>query len=61
MTQATVREWSEGLGGSAYLADGSVVALPPGCLEGSVFRFLRPGQRIVVDLGEPAAVRVDLP
>ncbi len=28
------------------LDDGSYVVLPPECLQGSVFRFLRPGQRI---------------
>ncbi|MCU1601443.1 MAG: hypothetical protein JWO22_2152 [Frankiales bacterium] len=58
MTQATVRTW-DAAGGSAYLDDGSVVALPPEALEGSAFRFLRPGQRVQVVSTEP--VRVDLP
>lgn len=60
MTQATVRLWEEGVGGSAYLDDGSVVALPPEALQGSAFRFLRAGQR--VRLRETAeGLRVDLP
>ena len=43
---ATVRDWDPATGGSAMLDDGSCVVLPPECLQGSVFRFLRPGQRI---------------
>jgi hypothetical protein len=43
---ATVQVWDPATGGSALLDDGSVVFLPPECLQGSVFRFLRPGQRI---------------
>ena len=59
MTQATVRDWADGLGGSAFLDDGTVLALPPDALEGSAFRFVRPGQRVQVVSQDP--VRVDLP
>ena len=59
MTQATVVVWDADSGGSAYLDDGSVVVLPPDALQGSAFRFLRPGQRVQVVSTEP--VRVDLP
>ncbi len=61
MTQATVRDWDPIRGGSAYLDDGTVVLLPPECVQGSVFRFLRLGQRIALELRDDAVVRVDLP
>lgn len=59
MTQATVVDWDPARGGSAFLDDGTVLALPPDALEGSAFRFLRAGQRVQVSSTEP--VRVDLP
>lgn len=62
MTQATVRSWDVIAGGSAYLADGTVVILAPECLRDSVFRFLRPGQRVrVVQDSDGVAVSVSLP
>ena len=63
--QATVIEWSPETGGSAWWDDGQRVILPPECLQDSVFRFLRSGQRVrlqLVDVGSgPVVVRVDLP
>jgi hypothetical protein len=61
MTQATVREWDPERGGSAFLADGQRVTLPPECLRDSVFRFLRVGQRVRLVLEGDTVVRVDLP
>lgn len=37
--------------------DGSEVYLRPGSLAGSIFRFLRQGQRIVFDLVDDAGAR----
>ncbi|MCW2599924.1 MAG: hypothetical protein JWM02_1753 [Frankiales bacterium] len=59
--QATVRDWDRASGGSALLDDGSVVVLPPQCLRGSVFRFLRLGQRVCLTLQDGVVVAVDLP
>jgi hypothetical protein len=62
MTQATVRSWDEHSGGSAFLADGSVVTLPPECLRGSAFRFVRPGQRVQLETDARGNVlRLSLP
>ena len=61
MRQATVRDWDPLAGGSAFLDDGSVVALPPDCLRDSIFRFLRLGQRIALEVVDGVVVRVDLP
>jgi len=61
MTQATVRDWDPARGGSAFLDDGTVVELPPQCLQGSSFRFLRLGQRVVLDIVDDTVVRADLP
>ena len=61
MTQATVRAWSEEEGGSAYLDSGEVVVLPPGCLAGGPFRFLRSGQRVQLTLSEGTVGAVTLP
>lgn len=62
VTQATVRDWEAGRGGSVFLDDGSVVLLPPECLQGSVFRFLRLGQRVALERDEDGTVTgVDLP
>lgn len=60
---ATVRDWDPEHGGSAFLDDGTVVLLQPQCLQDSVFRFLRPGQRVrlTLDAGSSAAVAVALP
>jgi hypothetical protein len=61
VTQATVRDWGPE-GGSAFLDDGRVVVLPLECLQGSVFRFLRLGQRVaLVRDDDGVVVRVDLP
>lgn len=60
----TVRTWDPDLGGSAFRDDGTVVPLPPECLQGSVFRFLRSGQRVRLRLSDDAAaaaVAVELP
>jgi hypothetical protein len=59
--QATVRDWEAGSGGSALRDDGTVVVLPPECLRGSVFRFLRLGQRVRLTLDGDVVVAVDLP
>jgi hypothetical protein len=61
VTQATVRDWGPD-GGSVFLDDGQVVRLPPECLQDSVFRFLRLGQRVqLVRAGDGTVIRVDLP
>lgn len=59
--QATVKEWYPGLGGSALRDDGVLVVLPSTCLEGSVFRFLRLGQRVQLDLRDDVVTGVGLP
>jgi hypothetical protein len=59
--QATVRDWQPGIGGSALRDDGTVVTLPPECLRGSVFRFLRVGQRVRLTLEDDVVVGVALP
>lgn len=59
--QATVRDWTEGVGGSALLDSGRALVLSPECLQDSTFRFLRSGQRVAVELREDVVVRVDLP
>ena len=61
MNQATVRTWSADSGGEAFLDDGTVVELPPQCLQGSAFRFVRPGQRVRLVREGGVVVRVDLP
>ena len=58
---ATVRTWDAATGGTAFLDDGSVVPLPATCLQDSVFRFLRPGQRVRLTVVESAVVTVSLP
>lgn len=60
-SQVTVRDWTAGAGGSALRDSGGVVLLPPDCLQDSVFRFLRPGQRVNVDLEGDVVVTVRLP
>jgi hypothetical protein len=61
VSQATVRDWDEATGGSALLDDGTVVELPPECLQDSVFRFLRLGQRVRLVVTDGRVARVDLP
>jgi hypothetical protein len=57
-----VRWWDDRDGGSAYLDDGTVVDIPPLALQGSVFRFLRSGQRVRLVLDDGGVVvAVDLP
>lgn len=59
--QATVRDWNPAEGGSAFLDDGTVVTLPPDCLKGSPFRFLRLGQRVQLTVEGDRVVAVGLP
>lgn len=59
--QATVRDWDPSAGGSAFLDDGTVMILPLECLQDSVFRFLRLGQRIELEVRGQQVVRVGLP
>ena len=61
MRQATVRTWDATEGGSAFLDDGTVVALPVECLQDSVFRFLRPGQRVTLTTQDGRVLTVGLP
>ena len=60
MTQATVRTWDAD-GGSAFLDDGTVVDIPREALQGSVFRFLRQGQRVRLEVADDVVVAVALP
>jgi hypothetical protein len=59
--QATVRDWDPEQGGSAFLDDGTVVVLPAECLQGSAFRFLRPGQRVQLTVQDGLVATVALP
>ncbi|MCU1592695.1 MAG: hypothetical protein JWO12_87 [Frankiales bacterium] len=59
IVSATVRTW-EGGAGTALLDDGSVIELPPDCLRGSVFRFLRPGQRVHLTVADGMVTEVGL-
>ena len=59
--QATVKDWEPGTGGSAFRDDGSVLLLPAGCLQDSVFRFLRLGQRVQLEVRDGVVIRVGLP
>ena len=59
--QATIRAWDATSGGSAFLDDGTVVPLPPECLQGSAFRLLRPGQRVRLSWDDHDAITVALP
>ncbi len=61
MSQATVRTWVAGEGGSAFLDTGVVVELPASALSGGPFRFLRPGQRVQLITDGQGDLRVDLP
>lgn len=61
MSQATVRTWDAELGGTAFRDDGTVVVLPPESLQGSPFRFLRPGQRVALTVADGVVVSLDLP
>lgn len=59
--QVTVSEWRAGAGGTALLDSGERVSLSADCLQGSSFRSLRAGQRLVAELHQGLAVRVELP
>ena len=59
--QATVCDWDATAGGTALRDDGTVVVLPPDCLRGSPFRFLRSGQRVQLHGTAATVERVDLP
>lgn len=61
MSQATVRTWDADNGGTVFLDDGTVVQIPRDALQGSVFRFLRPGQRVQLEIADGVVVAVDLP
>ena len=56
MSQATIRSWDAEAGATAFLDDGTVVEVPLEALQGSVFRFLRPGQRVRLELGDSGVV-----
>ncbi len=58
---ATVRDWQPGEGGTALRDDGRSVRLPPDCLQSSVFRFLRPGQRVRLTFTGDDVTAVGLP
>jgi 2-phospho-L-lactate guanylyltransferase len=58
--QGTVRDWGPD-GGSAFLDDGSVVALPAESLGDGPFRALRLGQRVGLMVADDVALRVELP
>jgi cold shock CspA family protein len=61
VSQATVRSWDPETGGTVFLDDGTVVEVPREALQGSVFRFLRAGQRVRLELEEGVVVAVGLP
>jgi hypothetical protein len=61
VSQATVRTWDADDGGTVFLDDGTVVEVPREALEGSVFRFLRPGQRVQLEIADGVVVAVGLP
>jgi cold shock CspA family protein len=52
MPQATVKVYDSLTGTGSLVADDGKTEylLEPGALEGSMFRFLRPGQRVTFDL-----------
>ena len=62
--QGVVQAYDPGTGNGVVLAepDRSLVALRPGSLQGSIFRELRQGQRIIFEVteegGGPSATRV---
>lgn len=59
--QATVVSWEAATGGSALLDDGTRVPLPPEALQGSVFRFLRLGQRVRLTFEDDQVTAIGLP
>lgn len=59
--QVTVRAWKPGVGGSALTDEGGVVELPAACLDSGPFRFVRPGQRVTVELEGAHVVGLRLP
>ena len=61
MSQATIRSWDADAGATAFLDDGTVVEISREALQGSVFRFLRPGQRVRLERVEGRVVGVGLP
>jgi hypothetical protein len=61
VTAATIRTWDPEGGGTALLDDGSVLEVAPDALQGSSFRFVRPGQRVRAEIVDGVVVRVDLP
>ncbi len=62
--QGVVQAYDPATGHGVVLAepDRTPIPLRPGALQGSIFRDLRPGQRIVFEVveedGQPSAVRV---
>lgn len=58
-TQGVVKTYdpATGIGVVVLDEDGSEVYLRPGSLKGSIFRFVRQGQRLIVDLAEEGDAR----
>jgi cold shock CspA family protein len=56
-----MRTWDPDVGGSAFRDDGSLVEIPREALQGSVFRLLRPGQRVKLEVEDGVVVAVALP
>jgi CspA family cold shock protein len=61
--QGVVKSYDPGTGDGSILTDTdlSEYDIAPGALQGSIFRFLRPGQRVVFDLdadGRAASLRL---
>lgn len=61
--QGVVKSYDPGTGDGVVVTDTDLQEydLAPGALDGTVFRFLRPGQRVVFDLddsGRAAGVRL---
>jgi cold shock CspA family protein len=61
VSQATVRTWDAETGGTVFLDDGTVVVITREALQDSVFRLLRPGQRVQLELLHGVVVAVGLP
>jgi CspA family cold shock protein len=52
--QGVVKAYDAATGiGSIISDDGAEVILKPGSLDGSMFRFLRQGQRLIFDVKDP--------
>ena len=60
--QGVIKSYDPGTGDGVILCDTDLreYDLDPRALEGSVFRMLRQGQRVVFDVGHPQVVEVDM-